>query len=356
MSQKKLSQCADAVDAWIAHGKNATAAARSLGLARSTFWDRLEAGLEGRDQLLTNNGSKAPQVEKLKQQVEELQKALDVARRPRVQRKLGKHKSSKGDYKRVCIPDTHGSHADEDAISELLADIRELRPREIVMLGDHLDCGGFLAQHHAMGYVAETDYTFEQDVGCANQFLDDLQKAAPGAVIHYLEGNHERRIERWIVTQVLRNGPDARMLQRMFSVRGCLSLEKRGIHHYEQGKFYQSLSVPSTIRLGKCFFTHGHRTGQHAASQMLRDVGGNVVFGHTHRSDSYVMRNLVSGIIGSWCPGCLCKLQPMWSHTAPTMWSHGYHLQLCRSNDEFLPINVPIIGGRSFLVPLLRTK
>jgi len=64
-----------------------------------------------------------------------------------------------GDIVRVLIPDTHGAKIDRAAVSALLADLKTLAPHEIIFLGDHVDCGGFLAQHHVMGYVAETAYS-----------------------------------------------------------------------------------------------------------------------------------------------------------------------------------------------------
>ena len=59
-------------------------------------------------------------------------------------------------------------------------------------MGDHLDCDGFLAQHHVWGFVAETEYTFEDDVA-ANVMLDSVQKICPKAKLTYLSGitNHE---------------------------------------------------------------------------------------------------------------------------------------------------------------------
>lgn len=294
------------------------------------------------------------EVAKLEQRVEELTAALKKARAPRA--KIAKRRAQFGgeDFCRVVIPDTHGCKADPEAIAALLNDLSSLAPREIVMLGDHLDCGGFLAQHHTMGYVAETSYTFEEDVAACNHLLDEIQTRAPDAEIHYLMGNHERRVEKWIVNQTLANKADAAYLHGMFSPEAVLHLAERGIRYYAQGTFHMGLSIPATIKLGKCSFTHGSRTGAHAASATLNDFGGNVVYGHTHRADSYTKRTVAEGVIGAWNPGCLTVLQPLWHHTQITGWSHGYGLQLVREGGEFLHVNVPIIDGKSYLVPLTR--
>ena len=55
----------------------------------------------------------------------------------------------------------------------------------------------------------------------------------------------------------------------------------------------------------------------------------------------------------AYCPWCLCTLQPLWRHTQPTNWSHGYGLQFVSKGGEFIHLNVPIDGG-SFIGPLLK--
>jgi predicted phosphodiesterase len=265
-------------------------------------------------------------------------------------------KTSKGCYVRLIVPDTHGSAIDTAAAAAMFADIPELNPKEIVHLGDAIDCGGFLAQHHTWGYVAESEYTFEQDVAAANVFFDKLQSLAPKATIHYLEGNHDRRIETWCVTQSLRSSIDAAYLKKMFGVAVQLNIEPRGINHWEQGKRYMDCRIPATIRLGNCFFTHGTKHGKNAAAAMLSRFAGNVVFGHVHKLLSASDRTVKDGEIGAWCPGALCHEQPLWRHSDPTDWCQGYGVQLVRPSGDFLHINVPIIDGKSYLIQLLRSR
>lgn len=162
------------------------------------------------------------------------------------------------------------------------------------------------------------------------------------------------RIEKWCVTESLRNSKDAAYLLQLFSANSVLSIEKRGIRWIRQGVFYDNCSIPATIMRGKCYFTHGSSTSKHAASVHVSRFGGNVVYGHTHRADFHMTRTVRDGAIGGWSPGCLCKLQPLWQHTNPTEWSHGYGLQLVEKDGSFLHINVPIIDGKSYLGPLFK--
>lgn len=251
------------------------------------------------------------------------------------------------DTVRVCIPDTHGAKIDKSALAALLTDLKALDPHEIILLGDHVDCGGFLALHHVMGYVAETAYSYEDDVVHANAFLDAIQTAAPRAKIEYLEGNHERRVETWAVTQTLRHSRDSEGLRKLYAPEYRLALAARGITYFRESEYYDGLPVPGVIKRGKCFFMHGMSTAKNAVAATLAKIGGNVVFAHTHRAQSEVVRLVGTGVIGGWNPGCLCELQPLWHHTNPTDWTHGYGVQLVSTSGAFLHLNIPIIEGKT---------
>jgi len=300
--------------------------------------------------------AKVAELERMRKQLGIAVTASELARKVRVPRlRAGrtKHRHA-GDRVRVLIPDTHGAKVDRRALAAVLADIRMLDPDEIILLGDHVDCGGFLAQHHVMGYVAETAYSYEEDIGHANALLDAVSSAAPRARIEYLEGNHERRVETWAVTQTLRHGRDSEMLRRLVAPEFLLKLKARGIPYFRQGVTYDGLTIPGVIKRGKCYFFHGISTAKNAASATISRIGGNCAFAHTHRAQSEIMRMAGTGIIGAWNLGCLCEMQPLWQHTSPTNWSHGYGVQLVRPSGEFLHLNIPVLGGKTDLASLFK--
>ena len=116
--------------------------------------------------------------------------ALQAAKYP-VPPKPVPRKRRKEDFVRVIANDVHGQMMDRDAVEAFLRDLKEWDADEIVLNGDIVECGGFLATHHTLGYVAQTEYSFQEDIAAGNWFLDEIQKAAPRAKIHYIEGNHE---------------------------------------------------------------------------------------------------------------------------------------------------------------------
>lgn len=278
---------------------------------------------------------------------------MENAKRAKVILATPAKKRDSGDIVRVIIPDTHGAKMARESVSAMLSDIKAINPEEIIMTGDHVDCGGFLAQHHVMGYVAETAYSYEDDIAAANSFLDSLRSAAPSAKIEYIEGNHERRVEQWAVTMTLRHSRDAEGLRKLYAPEFRLNLKERGIVYFRDSVCHDGLTIPGIIKRGKCYFFHGFNTSKNATAATVEKIAGNCVFGDTHRAQSFIVRKANVGVIGAWNPGCLCELQPLWQHTNPTEWTHGYGIQLVHG-DDFLHLNIPIIENKSLFAALVK--
>lgn len=240
---------------------------------------------------------------------------------------------------------------DPGARDAFLRDLKALGPSEIILLGDHVDCGGMFSVHQP-SYLEDVEYSYEEDCNAANVFLDAVSKAAPRARSWYIEGNHEQHIERW-VSRNFTNKKDATYTRGVMAPEHKLALKRRGIKYIRSSETYMGLAIPGTIRIGKCFFLHGYRAGKHATSAHLDDFGANLVHGHTHRSQAVMRRTASSGGIGAWCPGTLAKLQPLYLHTSVSSWTHGFAMQLVENTGRFMHINVPIVDGNSMLKPLL---
>lgn len=258
-------------------------------------------------------------------------------------------KSAKQDFVRVIANDVHGSMMDRPAVEAFLADLKDWNPDEVVLNGDIIECGGFLAAHHTLGYVAQTAYSWQEDIAAGNWFLDEVQKAAPKATLHIIEGNHEDRVERWIVDQTMRHGRDSEFLRTLLGPDILLRVKERGILYHRRGEHEIPGLPPGWIKLGKIFFVHELGGGKNAASAAVGRTAGNVVFAHTHQEDTATMVLPGVGLVKAWNPGCLCTRVPLWRHSNPTNWSHGYAVQFIAKSGEFMHINVSILEGRSLV-------
>ena len=165
----------------------------------------------------------------------------------------------------LVIPDTHVPFHDRKAWALCLKVIRETQPSRVVLLGDFADC---LAVSHfpkspsrAAGLGAE--------IASVNVELDALQEAAGKAEVIYLSGNHEWRLERYLVQK-------APELFDIVEVSALMRVKQRG---------WKWVPYKHHITIGKVAYAHdiGY-SGKSAVVQSLASFGGNIIFGHVHRS------------------------------------------------------------------------
>lgn len=257
-------------------------------------------------------------------------------------------RAAKADRVRITAADGHGMRMDRKAVAAFLADVKRYDPDEVVLLGDWLDCEGWLAKHHVIGFVSNCDYTFQEDIRATNDFLDRLQEAAPNAAVYYFFGNHEDRVERAIVDMVLGNAADAAFLQKLWGVAGVLRLEERGIKVVKRDVIYEEGHPRGWLKLGKMCFSHeAGGKGKNAARDVVAKAATNVTFGHTHREDTATIVFPGVGICKAFNPGCLCQIQPIYMHSDPDSWSQGYAIDFIAKSDLFQRVQVPIWRGES---------
>lgn len=338
-------------------GGNRAHAAIELGIPYPTLQGRLRRakarGMNVHPPMNVENPGEPTPRASLLSEVESLRKRADRAERllkdaRSAGRKLktvvpARKRSEKEDRLRVVWPDLHGSMQDREAVAAFLADVKRLDPDEGIGLGDLFDAGGFLAEHHVWGVVAETSYSFEDDVRASNQFLDAYQAAAPRSSIDLLEGNHEARVEQWCVTQGLRRGVTPQFFMDKFAPEKLLEIKRRGARWFSRSALHDGLGVHGTIRRGKCLFTH------EADLRSFARYGANVVHGHDHQMTTHMFSSLESGTLGLWSAGCLSKKAQYWHHARPLNWTQGYCIQVVAKSGAFLNFQVPIVNGISLL-------
>jgi len=281
---------------------------------------------------------------------EDIARVRAARRQPVVKPKV--RRTEKEDRVVVIWPDLHGAKQDRPAVAAFLGDLKRLQPSRGVSVGDMADCGGFLGAHHVLGFVAETDDTYEEDTEAVNGFLDSVQNAAPlQDGLDWVEGNHEHRVEKWAITSALRNKADSGFIRDRFAPEVLCKAKERGIRYYRRAQFYDGMPVQGAFRIGKLGIMHGLLNGNGTPDQVLNKFGMNMVYGHTHRISSKVRRN-ADGQIGAWNIGTLATLQQHYAHGAPTDHAHGYAVVFMARSGAFQLIQVSIVNGVSLLPEL----
>lgn len=336
-------------------------AARELGLQKSAIFHRVRMlrergwhvpsfaapGGPAKSKELPLSGQLKEERQRVKA-LEEENARLRAARvqpipRPKVRRR------EKEDRVIVVWPDLHGARQDPGAVAAFLGDVKKLQPDRGVSLGDLLDCGGYLAQHHVLGFVAETAESWEEDVEAGGKFLNAVQEAATFPEgLDWIEGNHEHRVEKLCVTTALRSSRDAKALLERESPATRLRVKERGIRYYRRAETYDGMPVQGAFRIGRLGLLHGFLRGNSTPDRVVARMGGNAMYGHTHRIASRITRT-GQGTVGAWNIGTLARLQMHYQHSDPTDHAHGYAVVDMARSGAFQVTQVLIVDGVSLL-------
>jgi predicted phosphodiesterase len=162
------------------------------------------------------------------------------------------------------ISDMHIPFHDPEVWAAKMAIIKRLRPEVVVIIGDLFD---FYA---ASSFPKNPTRKFRviDEVNEGLPLLDELE-ALRVPNVFYLEGNHEERLGRAVVSM-------APALHGMVKTLPEIArIAERGWHW---------IPYKRSISIGKMRFSHDFtRCGVNAARQSLLDVGKSITFGHTHR-------------------------------------------------------------------------
>jgi len=179
----------------------------------------------------------------------------------------------------VAPPDIHEPYSDPKALGAVERFIRHTRPSLVVLLGDNVDFYQLSRfdqdPKRALALQEDCDKTFEA--------MRRFRKAAPSARIHYLQGNHEDRLRRYLWGKSV-----ALSSLKCLTVPELLRLKELDIRYHESGQF----------RVKDLLFKHGNvvrkKSGFTAMAELERNwLSG--VSGHTHRL-SEVYRRTFRGL------------------------------------------------------------
>ncbi len=225
----------------------------------------------------------------------------------------------------VVVSDVHVPDHDAPAWSAVLDFVRETQPAEVVIAGDFLELES-ASQH---GGVANPRALVDE-IRAGRRELQRLREAVPSATITYLEGNHETRLSRITVRHIP-------TFSGAFTVPDLLGLRDFGIRWLPHGKAYA---------LGKLRVMHGWYTPKHHAAKHLDALGHSVMYGHTHRPQTFTRSTAENEQHAAYGLGCLRTLDADWCDGKPMGWHHGFGVVDVLPSGQFHASLVSIHGGR----------
>lgn len=205
----------------------------------------------------------------------------------------------------AVLNDIHIPYHDQKALGICLEYLRDIRPHQIILNGDIID---FYAVSKYMKDPMRLE-TLQSELDEASAFLALLRQDHPKAEIFFLPGNHERRLEKFLIERA----------SPLLSLR-CLDLDDLlGISRNKV------IFRETDIYVGKMRVTHGVMAravpGSSVRGHFAR-TGTSTLIGHVHRfnkqqyRDHHGTHTLVEN-------GCLCGLNPSYADQF-TNWQQGF--------------------------------
>lgn len=220
--------------------------------------------------------------------------------------------------KRIFWPDTHAPYHSNKAV-QIAKDIaHDVRPHEIVFLGDFFDCATVSA--HKNAEPSKVLRSLSDELQEAQELLFDIVRASGAKHIHFLCGNHEDRVRRYLVN-------NAGKLASSISIKSIFGIP-RYWHFYPYGQ-----KGHHTADGVVC--THGWKSSKWVTASMLEHYRENVLFAHTHRVQMFSTNTFGGDVLTAWNVGWLgdparagdyFPSHPNWHHAVTLGYaSRGHH-------------------------------
>ena len=145
--------------------------------------------------------------------------------------------------------------------------------KEIIILGDFADCYAVSLHSKLPSHLQMTPRKFTDELSEAYYHLKQLRDTFPGAEIIYLEGNHEARMQKYIIKNCETIAPYIKTLPEI------LHLDSMNIRWVPYGR-HQLYPVLNSNLYARHAPWDG---GKHTARGSVDKGHISLLFGHTHR-------------------------------------------------------------------------
>lgn len=231
----------------------------------------------------------------------------------------------------LVLSDLHIPYHDPAAIEVALAHGQRMNTREVVLLGDILDC------HSVSKWVTDPrERDFAGEIKAVRQFLDHLKGRFPKSRVIYKEGNHEERFWCYMATRA----PDLLGLDD-FDLPQILRVPREN---------YVTDKRP--LLLGKLPALHGHeyrfaiQNPVNPARGLFLRGKSHAMCGHFHQMSEHSENTLSRGVLATFSLGCLCDLNP--PYLPLNNWCYGFATVEVDKDGAFQVNNHRIIDGKVY--------
>ena len=225
----------------------------------------------------------------------------------------------------VIVNDAHVPFHDKVVFRLFINFIKKLQPKTLYIAGDWADCYSISRFDKDPSRVLA--FSLINEANEVYNTLVDIRNAVPNTRIIYIDGNHEKRLIKYLWKH-----PE---LTGFTCIEKLFNLKEVGIQHEESG-----------VWSGKFYITHGSVVRKHAgytAKAEQEKNGCSGISGHTHRDGKYTIRNRSGHFV--WFENyCLCDLDAEYIDGIAN-WTHGWSILHTIKNRQYVE-QIPVINHR----------
>lgn len=174
----------------------------------------------------------------------------------------------------------------------------------------------------------------KQEIEMAKEFFQYLRYKFPKANIYFKPGNHEHRLERYLIIKA----PELLDCDE-FKLNILLELEKFKIIYIDKR---------TKVYFGDLLVEHGDRMksgGANPAKTLFNKYKRHVLCGHFHRKSENIEKVYDGKLINTFSTGCLCELEPEFFECNNHV--HGF-ARVSMRGDNFKVNNYLVEDGEIF--------
>lgn len=251
-------------------------------------------------------------------------------------------KENKSMQRWLVLPDVHRPFHNKVLWSKIMSYISENKKEiyGVVLSGDYLDLFT-LGSYNENSLKNLTGITLEMEYDDGNRGLDDIDSAlgsnSDDCKKYFLYGNHEDRYFREVA-----KGDKAKYGNALKSPTEALRLDDRGYEVKDNWKDdYFTLGEHLDI-------IHGVYTNIHSAKKHLDVTGRSIMFGHTHRVQSFRQGERASYNIG-WLGDVNHNVYNYMPRFQKDIWANGFAEVYIDSNGLYYVNQISIYNDSFFI-------
>jgi hypothetical protein len=233
----------------------------------------------------------------------------------------------------MLIGDLHSPFHDKKAIQAAYSDAKARKVDAVFINGDLIDFHG-LSFHER---DPDRRIPISEELEVTRELLKGMRKVFKGIPIYYIPGNHERRLERYLI------GKAADLLGvEEFRLDVLLKLGEIGIEY---------IPYRTKTYFGKLLVDHGDRMigtgGVNPARNARLKYKRSVIVNHFHKLTVDSGKIYDGEVLTCWSNGCLCELEPGYMEINEHV--HGFcYVDMIDQNGGFSVTQKQIINGKIY--------